>query len=91
MVNIHEILKSYEIEVPADKKADFDKAVTENYKTVAEVEKINDKLLLPKKQAHKCLLFKCFIQIQTNPCYRTSHYKTPLHNRALFFLYTLTL
>ena len=44
MVNIHEILKGYGIEIPADKKADFDKAVTENYKTVAEVEKINDKL-----------------------------------------------
>lgn len=44
MVNIHEILKGYGIEVPADKKTDFDKAVTENYKTVAEVEKINEKL-----------------------------------------------
>lgn len=44
MINIHEILKGYDIEVPADKKADFDKAISENYKTVAEVEKINDKL-----------------------------------------------
>lgn len=44
MVNIHEILKGYGIEVSADKKADFDKVVTENYKTVAEVEKINEKL-----------------------------------------------
>lgn len=40
MKNIHEILKSYDIEVPADKKVEFDKAVLENYKTVAEVEKL---------------------------------------------------
>ena len=44
MTNIHEILKGYGVEIPADKKTDFDKAVSENYKTVAEVEKINDKL-----------------------------------------------
>ena len=44
MKNIYEILKDYGVEIPADKKADFDKAVSENYKTVAEVEKINDKL-----------------------------------------------
>lgn len=40
MKNIHEILKSYDIEVPADKKAEFDKAVLENYKTVTEAEKL---------------------------------------------------
>lgn len=28
MENIHEILKEYELEVPADKKAAFDKVVT---------------------------------------------------------------
>lgn len=44
MTNIHEILKTYGIEVPVDKKTEFDKAVSENYKTVAEVDKINDKL-----------------------------------------------
>ena len=44
MKNIYEILKDYGVEIPADKKADFDKAVSENYKTVAEVDKINDKL-----------------------------------------------
>ena len=44
MINIHEILKGYGLEIPADKKADFDKAVSENYKTVAEVEKIREKL-----------------------------------------------
>lgn len=40
MKNIHEILKSVGFEIPADKKADFDKAVLENYKTVAEAEKL---------------------------------------------------
>lgn len=44
MVNIHEILKNIGIEIPEDKKTEFDKAVTENYKTIAEVKKINDKL-----------------------------------------------
>ena len=40
MTNIHEILKNYGVEIPADKKAEFDKAVIENYKTVAEVNNI---------------------------------------------------
>ena len=44
MKNIHEILKDYGVEIPEDKKTEFDKAVIENYKTVAEVNKINDKL-----------------------------------------------
>ena len=44
MQNIHEILKAYGLEVPSDKKADFDKAMIDNYKTVAEVQKVNDKL-----------------------------------------------
>lgn len=44
MQNIHEILKAYGLEVPSDKKADFDKAMIDNYKTVAEVQKANDKL-----------------------------------------------
>lgn len=33
MKNIYEILKEYGMEVPADKKADFDKAWKENYRT----------------------------------------------------------
>lgn len=36
MENIHEILKEYGLEVPADKKADFDKAWKENYRTKSE-------------------------------------------------------
>lgn len=44
MKNIHEILKSVGIEVPADKKEAFDKEVLENYKTVSEVNLIRSKL-----------------------------------------------
>ena len=42
MKNIHELLKELGLEIPADKKADFDKAVGENYKTV---EEFNRKLM----------------------------------------------
>lgn len=44
MVNIHEILKGFEIEIPSDKKAEFDKMVLENYKTIAEVDALRGKL-----------------------------------------------
>lgn len=44
MQNIHEILKAFNLEIPGDKKAEFDKIVLENYKTVAEVGKLTDKL-----------------------------------------------
>jgi hypothetical protein len=40
MKNIHTLLSEICITVPEEKKADFDKAVLANYKTVAEVEKI---------------------------------------------------
>ena len=39
MKNIHTILSEIGITIPEDKKADFDKAVSENYKTSAEFEK----------------------------------------------------
>ena len=39
MKNIHDILKNFGLEVPEDKKADFDKAWKENYRTKAEYEK----------------------------------------------------
>lgn len=39
MKNIHTILSEVGITIPEDKKADFDKAVAENYKTAAEFEK----------------------------------------------------
>lgn len=40
MKNIHEILAVYGLTVPEDKKAEFDTAVNENYKTVAEADKL---------------------------------------------------
>lgn len=40
MKNIYEILKSIGVEIPEEKKADFDKAMNENYKTVNELEKV---------------------------------------------------
>lgn len=42
MKNIFEILKGFGIEIPEDKKAEIDKAVLENYKTVAEANKLRD-------------------------------------------------
>ena len=39
MKSIHMILSELGIAIPEDKKADFDKAVAENYKTAAEFEK----------------------------------------------------
>lgn len=50
MQNIYDILGGIGITIPEDKKADFDKAVNENYKTVAEVEKIEAKRDLYKSQ-----------------------------------------
>ena len=44
MVNIHEILKKFEISIPADKKEEFDKLMVENYKTVKEVSNLQGKL-----------------------------------------------
>ena len=44
MKNIYELLKSIGVEVPEDKKESFDKALAENYKTIAEVNGINKKL-----------------------------------------------
>jgi len=44
MKNIYTILSEVGIEIPEDKKAAFDKAVAENYKTIAEHEKKVDRL-----------------------------------------------
>ena len=44
MQNIIEILKANGIEVPEDKVATINKAVSENYKTISEVEKKTSKL-----------------------------------------------
>ena len=50
MQNIHEILKGYGLEIPSDKKAEFDKVLLSNYKTIAEVEKISGKLSAAEQQ-----------------------------------------
>lgn len=39
MKNIFEIMKEYGIDMPEDKKKDFEKSVLENYKTVADYNK----------------------------------------------------
>lgn len=55
MKNIHTILSEIGITIPEDKKAEFDKAVAENYKTSAEHEKkvnrLTDDLDAEKKRA----------------------------------------
>ena len=50
MKNIHEILKSLGIEIPADKKTDFEKELVENYKTVSEMEVVRNKLTSTEKE-----------------------------------------
>ena len=51
MKNIHTILSEYGITVPDDKKADFDKAIAANYKTVAEYDKQAGKLTAMTERA----------------------------------------
>lgn len=55
MKNMIEICQDFGIEIPADKQADFNKAVAENYKTIAEhqkkVDRLNDDLKTEKTRA----------------------------------------
>lgn len=44
MKNIFEIMKDYGLEVPEDKKKDFEKAVLENYKTASDYDNQVDKV-----------------------------------------------
>lgn len=44
MKNIFEIMKDYSLEVPEDKKKEFEKAVLENYKTVADYDAQTEKV-----------------------------------------------
>ena len=60
MKNIFEIMKDYGLEVPEDKKKDFEKAVLENYKTVtdydnqtAKVTSLTDQLNTAKEEMKK--------------------------------------
>ena len=50
MKNIYEIMKSFGLEVPEEKKADFDKAVLENYKTISEVDVVRKNLEKAEKE-----------------------------------------
>ena len=50
MKNIHELLKGIGIEIPEEKKAEFEKSLFENYKTVGEVENIRTKLTNAEKE-----------------------------------------
>ena len=44
MKNIFDLLKEYGVELPEDKKKDFEKALLENYKTVKDYDAQKDKL-----------------------------------------------
>ena len=59
MKNIHTILSEIGVTIPEDKKADFDKAVAENYKTAAEFEKkvnrLTEDLAAEKKRADEAV------------------------------------
>lgn len=59
MKNIHTILSEYGVTIPEDKKAEFDKAVAENYKTSAEFEKkvnrLTDDYNAEKKRADEAV------------------------------------
>lgn len=50
MKNIYEILKALGIEVPEDKKTEFDKEVAANYRTITDYEKQGDKLKLAEEK-----------------------------------------
>lgn len=51
MKNIYEILKEYGLEVPEDKKAEFDKTWKENYRTKADYDKV-----VEQRDTHKASL-----------------------------------
>ena len=59
MKNIIDICKDFGLEIPADKHAEFSKAVAENYKTIAEHEKkvnrLTDDLAAEKKRADEAV------------------------------------
>ena len=59
MKNIHTILSELGVSIPEDKKTEFDKAVSENYKTIAEYEKkvnrLTDDLNAEKKRADEAV------------------------------------
>ena len=66
MKNIYELLKAIGVEVPEDKKAEFDKALNENYKTISEMKR----RLLPIRSAPICAICTSLLRIWTSfvPC-----------------------
>ena len=44
MKNIFDLLKEYGVELPEDKKKDFEKALLENYKTIKDYDAQKEKL-----------------------------------------------
>lgn len=50
MKNIYEILKSFGVEIPSEKKEAFEKEVLENYKTISEVKGIQGKLTAAEQE-----------------------------------------
>lgn len=50
MKNIYEILKSFGLSVPEDKKEDFNKIILENYKTISEVDVVRKNLEKVEKE-----------------------------------------
>ena len=53
MKNIFEIMKEYGLEVPEDKKKDFEKTVLENYKTVSDYDTQAEKLKTTLETTYK--------------------------------------
>lgn len=51
MKNIFDLMKEYGLEIPEDKKKDFEKAVLENYKTVKDYEAQKEKLDAAEQKA----------------------------------------
>lgn len=51
MKNIFDLMKEYGLEIPEDKKKDFEKAVLENYKTVKDYEAQKEKLEAAEQKA----------------------------------------
>lgn len=68
MENIHEILKEYELEVPADKKAAFDKAWKENYRTKSEYDNAVSQRDKSQKDMLQLQMSGRLLHLRPDPC-----------------------
>ena len=97
MQNIYAILAKYNLTIPEDKKAAFDTAFGENYKTVAELEKVRNsrdnykdqalQKMCNRTAAHSKLLFffsQFGILRLTSESARWSSYSIPLNASSSF-------